>query len=322
MDPVFLFPNVGASPRDCPLWILLVLIKAARRTVLAVVETRPGGIMLGTTRIGFIPRVGFGFLLFWALPLPGMTESDKTAPGTEPAEYTIEEIQGSHVQVLEDGETQWEAAVEGQVVDAGDEVKVGDGSEVSLMMGTETSVHLYENSDLKIDKLSTNKTGGFFSHLQMLAGRLLADVKKNLQDSQSSFEVESNGVVCGVRGTAFEVSAQGGDSQVSTHEGKVEVTGDGQSHMVSAGNFSAFKKGKFQLLRRLDRMETQRFQRWRTLRPLIRQKRLQRLIAIRNHARQPWMRKHPRLEGHQPLQKQDREKNRERLRKKLHPGAR
>ena len=254
------------------------------------------------------------------ISLPALAQADNASSGPEPVVYTVEQLQGNNVQVLEAGATQWEAAVEGQEVEAGDEVKVGGGSQVVLMLGSETSVHLDENSDLKIDQLSANQTGGFFSHLEVLAGRLLADVKKHLQDSHSAFEVESNGVVCGVRGTAFEVTAQGEDSQVATHEGEVEVAGAGETHVVSAGNLSSFKKGRFLLLRRLDRMETQRFQRWRTIRPLLFQRRLQRLAAIRNHTRQPWIRRHPRLDAGKPFLKRDMEKKREKrklLRKRL-----
>jgi ferric-dicitrate binding protein FerR (iron transport regulator) len=182
---------------------------------------------------------------------------------------------------------------------------VGKDSEASLMLETETSVHLSENSDLKIKEIGANKSGGFVSRLLFMTGKLLADVKKNLQSSNSTFEVEANGVVCGVRGTAFEVNVSGDDSQVSTHEGKVEVSGGNDSHLVEAGNFSSFKKGRFQLLRRLDRMDIQRFQRWRALRQVIRQKRIQRLAAIRSHVRQPWRRLHPRLNNADPNLQQE-----------------
>lgn len=243
--------------------------------------------------------VATGSFLFLVSPLSGIPETTPAVGQADPVEYVIEDIQGPQVQVLEEGETQWEAAQEGQVVDTGDEVKVGDKSEVTLMMQNETSVHLNENTDLKVEQITANETGGFMSRLQVLAGLVLADVKKHLEDSHSTFEVESNGVVCGVRGTAFEVSAQDGDSQVSTHEGKVEVASGGESHMVTEGNASSFKKGRFQLLRRLNQDEIRRFQKWRAARQAIRQKRLQRLNDILHHKRQPWQRKHPMLRRHE-----------------------
>jgi ferric-dicitrate binding protein FerR (iron transport regulator) len=243
----------------------------------------------------FLISIYFGMVILFLTPLMGVSQTADTAAKTDPMEYVIEDIHGSKVQVLEEGETQWETAVEGQAVDSGDEIKVGEGSEATLVLENETSVHLSEKSDMKIENIAVNQTGGFLSRLQVLAGLLLADVKKNLQDSHSTFEVESNGVVCGVRGTAFEVNAQGDSSQVSTHEGKVEVSSGNESHVVTAGNASSFQRGKFLSLRRLERSEIERFQKWRTFRQVVRQKRLQRIAEIQNHKRQPWIRKHPHL---------------------------
>ena len=254
-----------------------------------------------------------GFLILFTFPECGVPQTQDATGFTQPVEYVIEDIQGPTVRVLEEGETQWEPAEEGQVVDAGDEIRVGDNSEATLTMESDTSVHLNENSDMKVEQIQANTTGGFLSRLQVLAGLILADVKKNLTDSHSTFEVESNGVVCGVRGTAFEVNAQDGDSQVSTHEGKVEVSGNGESHMVTAGNFSSFKKGRFSMQRRLDQSEIQRFQRWRAFRQTVFQKRLRRLNDILHHKRQVWKRRHPHP-GHPAFKKELEKKN---IKKKL-----
>src|SRR5262249_29614757 len=148
-------------------------------------------------------------------------------------------------QVMEDGAKIWDKAEEGQVLDAGDEIKVGDGSEASLTLQNDTTVHLAAGTDLKVQQIQANETQGFLSRLALLAGNVLADVKKHLEESHSTFEIESNGVVCGVRGTAFEVSANGADAQVFTHEGLVEVGAGTERHPVEAGKFSSFRKGRF-----------------------------------------------------------------------------
>ncbi len=75
----------------------------------------------------------------------------------------------------------------------------------------------------------------------------------------------------------------------------VEVSSGNESHVVTAGNASSFQRGKFLSLRRLERSEIERFQKWRTFRQVVRQKRLQRIAEIQNHKRQPWIRKHPHL---------------------------
>lgn len=231
----------------------------------------------------------------WNLPLKAYSQTDNSGVSTvNPVEYVLEDIQGN-VQVLEGGAKDWETGVEGQVLESGDEVKTGYNSQATLMMESDTSAHLSANTDMKVDQIVANDTGGFFSRLQVFAGNLLADVKKHLEESHSTFEVEANGVVCGVRGTAFDVTSHEGTAQVATYEGSVGVGNGTESHVVDAGNFSEFQKGKFRLQRRLDRREFQRFEKWRAFRKIVWKKRLQRLQDIRNHRRAAWVRNHPHL---------------------------
>lgn len=239
-----------------------------------------------------MPLAGMAFLLAF-LPLAAKSQTVDDS-GPQPIEYVIEDVQGPNVQVMEEGQGQWEPAQEGQVLESGDEIRTGAGSQANLMMQSETSVHLNELTDMKVDQIASNPDGGFLSRLKVLAGMVLADVKKNLQESHSSFEVESNGVICGVRGTAFEVNAQtDGTAQILTHEGKVEVANGGETHMVTAGNFSSFYRGHLRSQRVLDRMEVQRFQRWRAFRQNLYRKHSQRLADIRMHRRAVWHRRHP-----------------------------
>ena len=237
-----------------------------------------------------------GFFLILGAPFTAVSRADDQAatPAAEPVEYVVEDIQGT-VQVLEDGSKDWEAAQEGQVVESGDEIRTGDNSEATLTMQSDTTVHLNADSDMKVEQIEANQTGGFLSHLQVLAGSLLSDVKKHLEESRSSFEIESNGVVCGVRGTAFEVSAVADTADVATHEGSVEVGNGTESHMVDAGNFSSFQRGHFLMQRRLNQSEINRFQKWRAFRQMVWKKRIHRIEEIRAHHRTPWKRHHPHL---------------------------
>lgn len=239
-------------------------------------------------------------LAFILLPLLGvhdvLADEDKSEPvSVEKAEYVLENLQGDDVQVREDGSSQWEKAQEGQVLEAGDEIKTGDGSKATLMLQSETSVQMNSQSDMKLDKVEPTEQGGFFSRLKLMAGKILADVKKNLQESQSTFEVESNGVVCGVRGTAFEMETQGDDVETRTHEGEVEVKSGSEVNVAKAGNAFAFKKGKFFTKRRLTRAEARGFKKWRAFRKEIFKKRMARLAALKEGRMKPWMRQHPRL---------------------------
>ncbi|HET9869439.1 MAG TPA: FecR domain-containing protein [bacterium] len=206
------------------------------------------------------------------------------------AQYVLEDIQGG-VQVLETGGTQWEDGEEGQVLEAGDEIKVGPDSEATLTLGTDTSVHLDPGTDLKVEQMTDNPQGGFLSRLGLAAGRILADVQKHLEESHSTFEVEAGGVVCGVRGTAFEVEADGEQVQALTHEGEVDVKGAGQDNLVRAGSAFSFRRGRFVARRLLDRVETARFAKWRAFRAHVFEKRRQRLEDIRRGLRRPWVRR-------------------------------
>src|ERR1700722_9999594 len=184
----------------------------------------------------------FCFLIF-SIPVGG--ECQAADPGNsapEPVQYVMEDIQGSGVQVLETGTDQWAAGQEGEVLESGDELKIGVDSVATLMLQSGTSVQVSPNSDVKIDQIADNHQGGFFSKLKITAGRLLADVQKHLDESQSTFEVDANGVVCGVRGTAFEVNAQGDEVQTLTHEGEVDVKTGDRDNLVQAGNAYSFRR--------------------------------------------------------------------------------
>jgi hypothetical protein len=232
-----------------------------------------------------------GFLAFFIPYTAQCQTADAAVSDAEPTQYVLEDIQGSNVQVLETGTSDWAVGQEGEVLESGDEVKVGADSEATLMLQSDTSVHLSANSDLKIDQIADNHQGGFFSKLKITAGQLLADVKKNLDESQSTFEVEANGVLCGVRGTAFEVNAQGDQVQTLTHEGTVDVKSGDQDNLVRAGNAYSFRRGRFVGQRLLDQEEIGRFGKWRAYRAHVFEKHRLRLENIRKGARKAWIRR-------------------------------
>ncbi len=247
-----------------------------------------------------------GFLLINFSLVHAQTSSDSVS---DPVEYAVEDIQGGNVQVLESNSQTWDPAQEGQILESGDEIRTGDNSQATLTLQSDTQVHLSANSDLKVGQIAPNSTNGFLSHLVVLAGVILSDVKKNLLESHSSFEIEANGVVCAVRGTAFEVSNVNGNVQTATHEGKVEMASGGESHFVTEGSAASFSGGKYQGIRQLRANEIGRFQRWRSMRMRIRNKRMQRMRDIRMGRRQAWARRH----GRAGMMQRRRVKNRRRL---------
>jgi hypothetical protein len=284
---------------------------------LSLAENRPihqrGSFFHGGPMKKLLPVFSILFLLGWGLSSRTALAQTAANSSATPIEYVIEDIKGSNVQVKEENSNTWDAAQEGQELETGDEIKVGDNSEVSLTLQSDTQVHLSANSDLVVGQIESSDNGGFLSRLQVLAGTILSDVKKNLLESHSSFEVEAGGVVCGVRGTAFEVSNNNGDVQTTTHEGEVATAMGGETHMVTAGNASSFHQGHFQGLRSLRPEERARFQKWRAFRTQLRTKRLRRIRAIRAGRRKPWVRRH----GHSAQLI----KRREEIRRRQRPGA-
>jgi len=223
-----------------------------------------------------------------------IAQGGEPTPGTSTSvEYVLEDLQGN-VQVREAGTSTWAKAEEGQVVEAGDQVRTGDGSQATLSLAGETNLHLGAKGDLTVEEITGNGQGGFVSRLKLLTGRFLADVKKNITANRSTFEVEANGVVCGVRGTVFEVVADPDHFDLCVHEGGVQVQEGKNPRLVKAGQVAGYRLGRFLLLRKLDRHEGARFQEWRKLRRVVLLKRLQRLEDVRKNIRKPWKRRHPR----------------------------
>lgn len=181
--------------------------------------------------------------------------------------YFITDIQGAgQVQVRKEGETEWTQAKLGVRLEEGDRILVGEETQVVLSLRNETLVHLDENSEMTVESLQENDQQGFSNRLKLWTGDLLADVKKKLEDTHSSFEVESSGVVCGVRGTVFEVSSHGGNVQTAVHEGAVHVQGGKFSKDCKAGQTCGAAHGKFKGLLKSAPECSRRYEAWKNIR--------------------------------------------------------
>jgi hypothetical protein len=214
------------------------------------------------------------------MELPALSQANPTET-PEPLEYVIEDLKGT-VLIIESGSTQPEQAEDEQTIEEGDEIITKSGSQASLVLDEDTMFRLSENSDVKVGQLRPQTPQGFISRLQLEAGRILSEVEK-LQESHSTFEVSSGGVVCGVRGTAFEVQDQGGVVQTSTFHGVVEMNKGGQVQQVGANQHSTFslRKGGFLPQRPLRPEERQRYQNWQKRMPYIRKRQAERMEALR-----------------------------------------
>ncbi len=229
-----------------------------------------------------------------ATPLPAVVSIDLGPAATpdeaatpEPLEYVLEDLKGT-VLIRENGETQAEPAEEEETVEAGDEIITQAASEASLTLDENTMFHLPENSDVQVDQLKPNTSNGFLCRLMLLGGKVLSEVEK-LGENHSTFEVEAGGVVCGVRGTAFEVQKEGQTIHTFTYHGEVEMRKGNLVQPVVAGHHSAFlfQKGAFQPPRPLRPAERQTYQGWLKKKAVVQRKQAQRLAAIRSLSNLP-----------------------------------
>jgi hypothetical protein len=206
------------------------------------------------------------FLLLSAAPRAGHCDLEPSLQDLLTV-YFITDIQGAgQVQVRKEGEAQWAQAKLGGRLEEGDRILVGEGTQVVLSLRNETLVHLDENSEMTVESLQENDQQGFVSRLKLWTGDLLSDVKKKLEGTHSSFEVESSGIVCGVRGTVFEVSSHGGNVQTAVHEGVVQVQAGGSSKDCRAGQTCGAAHGKFKGILKSAPECSRRYEAWKNIR--------------------------------------------------------
>ncbi|HJT24659.1 MAG TPA: FecR family protein, partial [bacterium] len=198
-----------------------------------------------------------------------------------PTGYVLDQVKGT-VLIIPKGASQPMTAQTEQTVQVGDEIITQADSEASLTFNGAAMIQLSEGSDLKVGDLAAPSGKGFLSRLKLLAGQVLAQVQK-MGTSHSVFEIESGGVVCGVRGTAFEVQKEGASIVTNTYEGTVEMDRKDLSQKVPAGRHSEFDtdKGLFHLQRLLNAREEERYRNWQRYRDLIAQRQKEREAALK-----------------------------------------
>jgi hypothetical protein len=222
-----------------------------------------------------------------AAPPTVLAQAPTPTETPEPLEYEVDDIKGN-VLVLYDGETDPEPAEGDEVLEQGDELITKADSEATLTLNDITAIHVSEGTTVKISELQPNNTGGFLSRLELAGGKVLSEVEE-LDQAHSSFEVDAGGVVCGVRGTSFEVLNQNGNVQTNTFHGAVEVAKENHSQLVKAGEHSAFsfKKGGFLPKRKLNAVEKKRYQSWSQKYQKVRQKRAERMNLLKTNPQSP-----------------------------------
>ncbi len=223
----------------------------------------------------------FGTLLSAGTVSAKETKSSPQKNPALPLQYVLQDIHGN-VMIRDKKTGKLEKAQEEQTLFAGDEIITQSGAKASLTLNKNTMVHISEKSDVKVDKLTRQKEGsGFLSRLKLLGGKILSEVEK-LGESKSTFEISSGGVVCGVRGTAFEVETKENAVQTNTYHGVVEVQKGGQTQKVGENQNVdfAFDQDTFLPKRTLTREERDNYQRWLTQKAVVERKFIERQVVL------------------------------------------
>jgi FecR protein len=117
----------------------------------------------------------------------------------------------------------WVASQMGDVLAAGDAARTGEESWLEFRFSDNTLLRLQANSELFLKSLDTYDDGSKRTVVELRKGKVWAVIEKG-----SPFEIETPGLVAGVRGTKFRVDAPEGDTPplIKTFEGDVAgITG-------------------------------------------------------------------------------------------------
>jgi len=163
-----------------------------------------------------------------------LSVGDVLRPGTV---IQSDREQGSYVDlVLGEGKV---PAISGQVT--GTTAPSAGGSAVAggQAVGQQNTIRVFENTVLGVDKLTAVDTGADVvtdTQLDLRAGRIVGSVKK--QSAASRYEIKLPNGVAGIRGTIYDISA---DGRIRVAQGTVVLSivdsnGNVQTRVINAGN--------------------------------------------------------------------------------------
>jgi len=135
---------------------------------------------------------------------------------------------------------EWRPLKTGQAIGPGATVKTGVDGQADLFLGDNgPTVHLFDSTTLGLDRLQIERTGAdavVETQLNLTSGTIRGEVRK--LSAASKYEVKTPNAVVGVRGTKYQISANG---VVHVLEGSIVVvyinpsTQQMSTHTVQAG---------------------------------------------------------------------------------------
>jgi hypothetical protein len=133
------------------------------------------------------------------------------------------------------GTSAFASASDGDLVNTGDRVQTAAASHAMVTFFDGSTLEIEPATTVQIEEASSAASGAIGIRISQTLGRTWASVQK-LTRADSKFEIRTPTAVAAVRGTGFitEVLADG-TTTVQTTDGNVQVTGQGQSVTVGAG---------------------------------------------------------------------------------------
>jgi len=135
----------------------------------------------------------------------------------------------------------------GSVVVEGQRVVTDKDSSAVLQFFDGSQLTIKPSTDFWLSKLQKPSDTDKILQFKMFAGNLFAKVTK-LASSNSSFEIEAGGVVCGVRGTEFSIgfNPETKTLVLTVQEGSVFTDVNGKITAYGVGSQITFVNGQFQ----------------------------------------------------------------------------
>lgn len=150
---------------------------------------------------------------------------------------TISAVSGE-VFVLKAGATNWSKASSGMVLDGGDHIKTGDGSNATITFFEGSIIELAANTEISVSKLGiAETTGSTLINLGQQIGKTRSRVEK-LVDPASRYEIETPAGAAVVRGSVGDVEVdKDGTTRITNIEGRWCAVGQGKEVCIPSGYY-------------------------------------------------------------------------------------
>ena len=130
----------------------------------------------------------------------------------------------------------------GQQLHLGAIIRTQAGSIVKLLLHQTNEVLIKENSELLLEKFSSNNVDVLDEEITLKQGS--ADVDVNSDKVKNRFIIKTPAAIAAVRGTRFRINSSGDQMRGEVLEGKIDVSTGSSSQSVPAGFGVSATKGK------------------------------------------------------------------------------